>query len=78
MLGPASTWKRYVWATAHAWGDIDPNAQSTVEAVKFYNEKVEGLGGNLKSLESIVQGKSNNLRVVEDGKCLYVWSISVV
>jgi prefoldin alpha subunit len=29
---------------------------------------VEELGANLKDLESIVQGKSNNLRVVEDGR----------
>jgi prefoldin alpha subunit len=42
--------------------------QSTKDAVKFYNAKVEELGANLKDLESIVQGKSNNLRVVEDGK----------
>lgn len=28
---------------------------------------MEELGTNLKDLEAIVQGKSNNLRVVEDG-----------
>jgi len=39
---------------------------STEDASKFYNGKVEELGANLKDLESIVQGKSNNLRVVED------------
>lgn len=42
--------------------------QSKDDAVKFYNAKVEEIGGNLKDLDSIVQGKSNNLRVVEDGK----------
>lgn len=36
----------------------------------FYNEKVDELGANLKNLESIMQGKSNSLRVVEDGKSL--------
>ena len=36
----------------------------------FYNAKVDELGLNLKDLESIVQGKSNNLRVVEDGELL--------
>ena len=36
--------------------------------MKFYNAKVDEIGGNLKDLDSIVQGKSNNLRVVEDGK----------
>jgi prefoldin alpha subunit len=43
-------------------------SQSTKDATKFYEEKVEELGANLKDLETIVQGKSNNLRVVEDGK----------
>ena len=33
----------------------------------FYNGKIEELSSNLKDLEGIVQGKSNNLRVVEDG-----------
>lgn len=42
--------------------------QSTKDATKFYEAKVEELGSNLKDLEAIVQGKSNNLRVVEDGK----------
>lgn len=42
--------------------------QSTKDATKFYEAKVEELGANLKDLESIVQGKSNNLRVVEDGR----------
>ena len=42
----------------------------------FYSEKVEELGGNLKNLESIVQGKSNNLRVVEDGEFLQMRSVS--
>ena len=42
--------------------------QSTKDASKFYEAKVEELGASLKDLEAIVQGKSNNLRVVEDGK----------
>ena len=41
--------------------------KTTKDATKFYEAKVEELGANLKDLESIVQGKSNNLRVVEDG-----------
>ncbi|KAH8598766.1 Prefoldin [Bisporella sp. PMI_857] len=40
--------------------------KSTKDATKFYEAKVEELGVNLKDLESIVQGKSNNLRVVEE------------
>ena len=34
----------------------------------FYNAKIEDLEKNLKDLESIVQGKSNNLQVVEEGR----------
>ena len=41
--------------------------QGTKDAIKFYENKIGELGANLKDLESIVQGKSNNLRVVEDG-----------
>jgi len=40
--------------------------KSTKDATKFYEAKVKELEVNLKDLESIVQGKSNNLRVVED------------
>jgi len=40
--------------------------KSTKDAAEFYNGKVTELGTNLKRLESIVQGKSNNLRVVEE------------
>jgi prefoldin alpha subunit len=36
--------------------------------MKFYDRKVEELGANLKDLERIVQGKSSNLRIVEDGR----------
>jgi prefoldin alpha subunit len=42
--------------------------QSTKDATKFYDAKVEDLGNNLKDLEAIIGQKSNNLRVVEDGK----------
>jgi len=40
--------------------------KSTDEAQKFYASKIEELGGNIKDLESIVNGKANNLRVVEE------------
>lgn len=33
----------------------------------FYREKVDGIEANLKDLEKIVQGKSGNVRVVEEG-----------
>ncbi|PVH83108.1 Prefoldin alpha subunit [Cadophora sp. DSE1049] len=40
--------------------------KTTKDATKFYEAKVEELGANLKGLETIVQGKSKNLSVVED------------
>lgn len=42
--------------------------KTTEDAKKFYTTKVEELGANLKDLEAIIQGKANNLRVVEDGE----------
>ena len=40
--------------------------KTIAEAVKFYEGKVEELGKNVKDLESIVNGKAQNLRVVEE------------
>ncbi|MCJ1406959.1 subunit of tubulin prefoldin [Ptychographa xylographoides] len=40
--------------------------KSIIDALAFYALKIEDLGKNLKDLESIVQGKANNLRMVED------------
>ena len=41
--------------------------QDTKSATEFYDAKVKELGANIQNLESIVQGKTNNLRVVEEG-----------
>lgn len=43
--------------------------QSTKDATKFYEGKVEELGNNLKALEKILQEKNDGLRMIEDGKC---------
>lgn len=40
--------------------------KSTADAETFYNGKIEELGKNIKDLENIVNGKSNNLRMVEE------------
>lgn len=40
--------------------------KTTDDAQKFYETKIEELGKNIKDLESIVNGKANNLRVVEE------------
>lgn len=37
-------------------------------AAEFYEDKVKTLESNIKDLEAIVQGKGNNLRMVEEGK----------
>ena len=44
--------------------------QDTKSAADFYDVKVKELGSNIQDLEVIVQNKTNNLRVVEEGKCL--------
>ncbi|MCJ1314350.1 subunit of tubulin prefoldin [Agyrium rufum] len=40
--------------------------KSPDEGITFYKERSEDLAKNLRDLESIVQGKSNNSRVIED------------
>lgn len=40
--------------------------KSVKEAEGFYRGKVGELGGSLKELEKILEGKSRNLRVVEE------------
>jgi len=40
--------------------------KTITEAVKFYEGKVDELGKNVKDLETIVNGKAQNLRVVEE------------
>jgi len=40
--------------------------KSTAEAIKFYNGKVDDLSKNLGDLEKVVQGKNENLRIVEE------------
>lgn len=41
--------------------------KSVPDAKSFYDEKTKDIGKNLKDLEGILQGKSNNLRMVEEG-----------
>lgn len=40
-------------------------------AAQFYENKVGEIGGSIKELEAIVQTKSNNLRVVEEGNYIF-------
>lgn len=40
--------------------------KSTKSATEFYENKAKELGVNIQGLEAIVQGKTNNLRVVEE------------
>lgn len=40
--------------------------KSVTEAGVFYEEKVKELGGNITEVEGLVNGKGDNLRVVEE------------
>ena len=42
--------------------------KSTDDAVRFYEGKVGELGKSLGELEKVVQGKNENLRIVEEGE----------
>ena len=42
--------------------------KSTDDAVRFYEGKVGELGRSLAELERVVQGKNENLRIVEEGE----------
>ncbi|TKA58171.1 hypothetical protein B0A55_12083 [Friedmanniomyces simplex] len=55
--------------TAHVLVDVGTGfyvEKTTDDAKGFYAGKVEELGTNIKELENIVNGKANNLRVVEE------------
>lgn len=45
--------------------------KTTEQAKAFYEGKAEELGRNVKDLEQIVNGKAQNLRMVEEGECSY-------
>lgn len=45
------------------------------DAIKFYEDKVEDLAGNLKGLEGVVNSKGQSLRVVEEGSSFSVLGI---
>jgi prefoldin subunit 5 len=53
-----------IWRTSR----VLTNYQDVKSASEFYESKVKELGGNVQSLESIVQDKSQSLRVVEEGR----------
>lgn len=40
--------------------------KSTKDANDFYERKVKDLGESLKDLEQVINGKANNVRVVEE------------
>lgn len=56
-------------STSHVLVDVGTGfyvEKSTEDAQKFYAAKIEELGKNIKDLENVVNGKANNLRVVEE------------
>lgn len=56
-------------------------SKTTTEAITFYDGKIEDLNKNLADIERIVQGKGENVRVVEDGESfsnhLFVFAVSL-
>jgi hypothetical protein len=43
-------------------------SQERKNATEYYESKTKDLGANIQGLEAIIQGKTNNLRLVEEGK----------
>lgn len=37
-------------------------------ATEFYSNKVNEIGSNIKELDNIIQSKTNNVRVIEEGE----------
>jgi hypothetical protein len=46
--------------------------QTHDKAVAFYDDKVKSLDTNLQDLEKVVSSKSQQLRVVEEGKSIFL------
>lgn len=56
-------------STSHVLVDVGTGfyvEKSTDDALTFYNGKIEELAGNIKELENVVNGKANNLRMIEE------------
>lgn len=56
-------------STTHVLVDVGTGfyvEKPIADAQKFYEAKIEELGKNIKDLENVVNGKANNLRVVEE------------
>ncbi|TKA28662.1 hypothetical protein B0A50_02989 [Salinomyces thailandicus] len=55
--------------TSHVLVDVGTGfyvEKTTTDAQKFYSAKIEELGKSIKDLEGVVNGKANNLRMVEE------------
>lgn len=80
MLAPDSTWRRYVLIFRES-GNVSrltgaSRPQTPAKAIAFYEDKVKNLEANLTELEKIVQTKSSQQRLFEDGKpCFYIRSL---
>lgn len=56
-------------STSHVLVDVGTGfyvEKSTEDAIKFYNGKIEELTSNIKQLENVVNGKADNLRMIEE------------
>lgn len=62
-------WLRQIPAGKEGWLRLmNCSVQTPEKALAFYDDKVNGLDGNLQELEKIVQSKSSQLRVVEESR----------
>lgn len=52
------------------------HSQTTAKAIEFYNKKAKELEMNIVDLEKIIQGKSQNLKIIEDGMNLRLFPLS--
>ena len=50
---------------------VAEDSQSASDAKMFYSNKISALDKNLKDIEGIAQGKSGNLRMIEEGRFLW-------
>lgn len=56
-------------STSHVLVDVGTGfyvEKTTDDAITFYTGKVDELAGNIKELENVVNGKANNLRMIEE------------
>ena len=57
--------------------ELTRTPQDVKSAGEFYDDKAKDLGANIADLEKIIQGKTNSLRVVEEGELNFPFPIAL-